>query len=556
MAATVRAHPWSSALVALATIALAWRLLIAYVLPPYTWDGLAYHLTAVAGWLQDERIGANQLHIAASTFPMNGELVGAWLALFHKTDTWIDAFQMPFAIIGALAVAGLARLAGRRIARWRPAACSSWSDRPGAGDRVRRPVRRGPLPRRPVPAAPGMPTGRPRSWSVAYLVLAGCAAGLAAGGPTRPLLSSRCSSVRGGRAISRPGAAGAHLTPAIFVPVLALGAWYARDAVEHSNFVYPARVDLAGETIPRGPGVTQTAPPGTISSARPSCVRGRTTSSGSSTVRRVAIVEYGEVEGGMGLVWLLLGCRCWPSSSCNSRGGAALIWTFLVPLGACRSPAISPVSRFTIVLLAAGLVALVVVLETIPSRLLRVTIQSLTLVLVAIAVWFSSGRVIQWGHVYSLSRRSAWLVAPGRADSGPALPAQLQMGRRRHQRPVPLPPVYINAQQCADCPDLPFFYGLYGRHFQHRVFRLRGSTRDSMLAWLRRHDIGYVTSPAGPASACWLAGVPAPVQGLLVAAYATAADGWLPAEEQRAGDEDERIRDQQPRLRQHLRTGG
>ena len=199
MAATVRAHPWSSALVALATIALAWRLLIAYAFPPYTWDGLAYHhLTAVAGWLQDERIGANQLHIAASTFPMNGELVGAWLALFHKTDTWIDAFQMPFAIIGALVAAGLARLAGASRSGSLAAGClfvlSLIVQAQATAEYVDLFV-----------AAlflaglylllRAMPTGPTESWSVAYLVLAGCAAGLAAGGkPTGPLPSSRCSS--------------------------------------------------------------------------------------------------------------------------------------------------------------------------------------------------------------------------------------------------------------------------------------------------------------------------------------------------------------------------
>jgi hypothetical protein len=48
----IRAHLWASSLVFLAAVVLAWRLLVSYVYPSSGWDALAYHLTAVAGWLQ------------------------------------------------------------------------------------------------------------------------------------------------------------------------------------------------------------------------------------------------------------------------------------------------------------------------------------------------------------------------------------------------------------------------------------------------------------------------------------------------------------------------
>src|SRR5215207_7114555 len=187
-----------------------------------------------------------------------------------------------------------------------------------------------------------MPTGPTESWSLVYLVLAGCAAGLAVGGkPTGPVfLLALLVSFGAGVLISRRPGRGLRmrtLTPAIFflVPVLALGGfWYARDAVEHSNPFYPARVELAGETILRGPGVTQMAPPGTTSQ------RAAVVGSWTHDVKRLfngpagRYHEYGEVEGGMGLVWLLLGLPLLAVFVVQLAGRrSALIWTFLVPLG-------------------------------------------------------------------------------------------------------------------------------------------------------------------------------------------------------------------------------
>jgi hypothetical protein len=134
--------------------------------------------------------------------------------------------------------------------------------------------------------------------------------------------------------------------------------------------------------------------------------------------------------------------------------------------------------------------------------------------------------VIEWDHVYSL-RETVSLA--GRS------PDERTLGRlflpsfrwvdhvQPNARIAAAIPVYINEEQCADCPDLPFFYGLYGRHFDHRVFRLRGSTRNSMLAWLRRHAIEYVYVSRTSRYARWLASEP-PFRLLfeddLVAAYA------------------------------------
>ncbi len=104
-----RAHLWLYALALLAAGEFIWRLLVAYVLPPYGFDALWYHLTAVAGWLQAEQIGLNQLALWASVYPLNGELFFTWPSLFLRNDTFVDAVQLGFAVIGGVAVAGIAR---------------------------------------------------------------------------------------------------------------------------------------------------------------------------------------------------------------------------------------------------------------------------------------------------------------------------------------------------------------------------------------------------------------------------------------------------------------
>jgi hypothetical protein len=75
----------------------------------------------VAGWLQYGHIGTQHLHLYSASFPANLELLFTWVAVFLRSDVWIGAVQMPFAVVGAMAVVGIARLAE---VRW-PAAIAA-----------------------------------------------------------------------------------------------------------------------------------------------------------------------------------------------------------------------------------------------------------------------------------------------------------------------------------------------------------------------------------------------------------------------------------------------
>jgi hypothetical protein len=111
-ALAVRSDLWLAALLLVAAASLLWRLLIAYLMPPYANDALWYHLTTIGGWLQNGQIGPSEFTIWSTVYPYNGELLFTWPALLLGNDTFVDAGQLPFAGVGAVAVAGIARTVG------------------------------------------------------------------------------------------------------------------------------------------------------------------------------------------------------------------------------------------------------------------------------------------------------------------------------------------------------------------------------------------------------------------------------------------------------------
>ncbi len=103
---------WQRAAVALAAAALLWRVVLALVLPPFAYDSLAYHLTVVAQWVQEGTLGTNPYAACCSHYPSSAEALFAWPTVFLDHDALADTLQVPLALLGALAVVGLARWAG------------------------------------------------------------------------------------------------------------------------------------------------------------------------------------------------------------------------------------------------------------------------------------------------------------------------------------------------------------------------------------------------------------------------------------------------------------
>ena len=105
-------EPWQRVVVAAACVATLWRVLLALVLPPFAYDALSYHLTAVADWIQSGKIGPNPYALCCGRYPSNAEVLFAWPTLLLGRDTVTDAVQIVTALLAGLSAVGLARAAG------------------------------------------------------------------------------------------------------------------------------------------------------------------------------------------------------------------------------------------------------------------------------------------------------------------------------------------------------------------------------------------------------------------------------------------------------------
>ncbi len=106
--------PWALALVVLATVVAVWAGIANYLYPIHDWDGMVYHMVAVAAWTQAHKIYVTPYNLQSNTFPENTEALFTWLAVFPRGDVFVRLAQLVFVTAGALAVTGLARVVGLR----------------------------------------------------------------------------------------------------------------------------------------------------------------------------------------------------------------------------------------------------------------------------------------------------------------------------------------------------------------------------------------------------------------------------------------------------------
>ena len=107
-------RPWIAVLAAVSAVELVWRGVLAYALPLTGSDALHYHLTTVAWWLQTAGFSENPFTAESRGYPSGTELVFAHVALFAHRIEVVNLVQIGFALLGALATAGLARVFGAR----------------------------------------------------------------------------------------------------------------------------------------------------------------------------------------------------------------------------------------------------------------------------------------------------------------------------------------------------------------------------------------------------------------------------------------------------------
>ncbi len=87
-----------------------------WVLPPFTWDSLTYHLTNVAQWTQSGVIAPFETPVDRIWSPANYEVFAAWFTVFLHHDVVVEAAGLPAYLLACLAVYAIGRTLGLKPA--------------------------------------------------------------------------------------------------------------------------------------------------------------------------------------------------------------------------------------------------------------------------------------------------------------------------------------------------------------------------------------------------------------------------------------------------------
>lgn len=98
---------------AIALLVVGLALLACWALPPWAWDGLGYHLPASDDAIQSGTLRAVPTHVPyVNAYPHLGAVFATAFRLALGDDTFVEAAQVPFAVLAVLATAVAARREG------------------------------------------------------------------------------------------------------------------------------------------------------------------------------------------------------------------------------------------------------------------------------------------------------------------------------------------------------------------------------------------------------------------------------------------------------------
>jgi hypothetical protein len=497
----LRSDTWLFVLVAVACGELVWRLAIAYVLPPYANDALWYHLTTVAEWLQAGRIAPSELSVWSTVYPHNAELLFTWPTLLLGSDTFVDAVQLPFAVVGGLGVAGIGRTIGLSPRGAAAAGClfllapivlsqttASYNDLIFIGLflasyhfllRFLTELR---------------DEGRA---ALVYVCLAGLGGGLALGTKSLGivylavaslLLIAHLLAARLRESLSSTGVVWSLLV--FVVPLLAFGSYhYIETWVRFGNPVYPVKISVFGIQLFDGRSIDSFLTPPLRPGPWWREVWGQWSRDYFFIVRPpFHAYSYDDRSSGLGPLWSYLGLPLLVVLAVRLyRTNRAALVNLLLPVTAMF--AIQPYrwwSRFTMILLAAGVIAIVAVVELLPSRW-STTLKASVLALVALGAFFPTVKIDGefWAtRIIALAHLPARERTPGRV----VLPGYRWVDR--------IPPTSsIGADTSADfLGGQPYIvaYPLFGPTFEHRVYALPQSDEKAFLRTIAHMRLEYV----------------------------------------------------------------
>ena len=498
----LRSDLWLFALLVLAAGEVLWRLTIAYLMPPYANDALWYHLTTVGEWLQAGRIGPSQFSIWSTVYPYNGELLFTWPALFLGDDTFVDAMQLPFAIVGALAVAGIARTVG--ISQRGAVAAgglfllapivlsqttASYTDLIFIALflvafhfmlRFLEDLRVG--------------SGRE---NFVHLFLAGLGGGLALGTKdlglvyVSVLLILLVGNLLAARAREKANWTRLAWSMIVFVaPLLALGSYqYIETWVRFGNPLYPVRVAVFGVEFFQGRSLDWFLTPPLRPGPWWREVWGQWRRDFFFLVHpRFHAYSYDDRSSGLGPLWSYLGLPLLVVFAVRLHWAKrAMLLNLLLPIAVMF--ALQPYrwwSRFTMILIAIGMIAIVAIVEAVPHRW-SIALKGAALGLVIVGAFFPTFKIDGkfWANrIVGLAR----LPADGRTIGRVAVPAYRWVDRTSPRATIGVDTSagYVGAQ--------PYIlaYPLFGLSFEHKVHPLPQGDQRAFERELGQNQTRYI----------------------------------------------------------------
>ena len=486
-----------------AGVEVAWALITGLVTPPYAFDALDYHLPSIAYWIQHGQIGRTPYTIWSNAYPMNTELTIAWPAAILRSDILVNLGQFPFALMGALALVVIGRAIGLR----RPTAlavASLFLLTPLVLVQLSTPyvdvALAGALLTAFAFLLRAVQTLAARTTDDAsplvYLLFAGLAMGLALGSKSSALTAgvvfvitlavALVRSVHAGTIGRRQVFAAAGL---VLVPMIALASyWYVRDWIDYGNPVYPVTVQVAGVELFHGRGsVTDTV----LNGQAPAALRGKPWP---YQVLRSWIQErpgrsyaFDSRLGGFGPIWPVLALPALVAFTwwCLRRR-RDLFYFVVVPFSAVFL--LQPArwwSRFTIMFLGLGLLALGWAVDRLRGRTWGRVLQGAIVAVVAVVL------VPAAAPLHYLSRDPREVAASiGKSRSSLTVGSVVNPDFRWVDD---IPHHSTIGTRLGSVPK-GWLYGLMGQNFTHRVEILDGRDQQAVADQIRRRDIHYVVT--------------------------------------------------------------
>ncbi|KYG11330.1 hypothetical protein BE21_07855 [Sorangium cellulosum] len=414
-------HPVVAVFGLLVAVQYAWRAALGSFLPASDWDGLVYHVTGPAVWLQQGHIGYTPQQIWADVYPQGQELFIAWIGTFTGSLRLAWTSGMPFFLLGVLSVAGLARTAGAGRAHATLAglgflaipavlvqASTTYVDVAtsttilAASQMVLAPAR---VVRPDEPAAPVLRR---------YLFVAGLALAVGTSIKSYNLLAAAlvfCVALAQARRMTRMGTLLPSASALLVVPSLLLSSyWYLRTWLKYGNPLHPFPM-MGFEGKLSFDDIMRDNTPPEIWNAHG--LLAKLWGSWSADLTRHAF-RYDQRLGGFGPQWvyvllpaLLIGLAVF-----LRRRQWDLLWGLALPLGVLLVAHPGPWwARYTLFLAGLGCVCLAAALDVVRPRIVGTALGAVFACVSALGMWWATDPT----HIVGLSG-SAWtLLTAGQA---------------------------------------------------------------------------------------------------------------------------------------------